>query len=117
MIFIADNQASEILKPGKQPLNLPSALITTKLPAVLSGWFSPSFAMRGNHLNATLIQKPLIQSIAVIGFITNQKIRSFIQKSVADSFINQFYFMGRGAFDMSGDRKCGMRSSECGIKK
>jgi len=65
MVFVANNQAPEVLKPGKQPFDLPSALIATKLPTILGALFTPLSAMRGNHLNATIIQKPLIKSIAV----------------------------------------------------
>ncbi len=46
-----------------------------------------------------------IKSIPVASFITYQAIRCFVQKTVVDGLIKPFYFMGRGAFDISGDRK------------
>ena len=104
MVFVANNQAPEVLKPGKQPFDLPSALIATKLPTILGTLFTPLSAMRGNHLNATIIQKPLIKSIAVIGLIANNAIRSILRKAAVNGRLNQLYLMGRSALNVSGDR-------------
>ena len=41
----------------------------------------------------------------MVCFIAYQAISDLIKKSVVGSFVNQFHFMGRGAFDMNGDRK------------
>jgi len=80
MVFVAKNQAPEVLKPGKQPFDFPSARIATKLSAVLGELFAPLFLMRSNHFNATIIQKPLIKSIAVIGLIAKNAIRGILRK-------------------------------------
>jgi len=104
MVFVANNQASEVLKPGKQPFDLPSARIAAKLPTVLGALFAPLFSMRGNHFNAPIIQKPLIKSIAVIGLIANNAIRSIVRKAAVDGRLNQLYLMGRSALNVSGDR-------------
>jgi hypothetical protein len=104
MVFVANNQAPEVLQPGKQPFDLPSARIETKLPAVLGALFAPLFSMRGNHLNATIIQKPLIKSIAVIGLIANNAVRSIMPKAAVNGRLNQLYLMGRSAFNVSGER-------------
>ena len=104
LVFVANNQAPEVLKPGKQALNLPSAPIATKLPSILGALFTPLSAMRRNHFNAAIIQKPLIKSIAVIGLIANDAIRSILGKAAVDGRFNQRYFMGRSAFNVSGDR-------------
>jgi len=105
MVFVANNQASEVLKPGKQAFDLPSARIATQLPTVLGALFTPLFSMRGNHFNATIIQKPLIKSIAVIGLVANNAIRSILRKAAVDGGLNQRYLMGRSALNVSGDRK------------
>ena len=107
MVFVANNQASEVLKPGKQAFDLPSARITTKLPTVLGALFAPLFSMRGNHFNTTILQKPLIKSITVIGLIANNAIRSILRKAAVDGRLNQLYLMGRSALNVSGDRKTG----------
>jgi len=45
MVFVSDNQAYEVLKPGKQALQLTSAPIASQFPAVLGFLFFPSFAV------------------------------------------------------------------------
>ena len=105
MVFVSNNQSPEVLKPGKQPLNFPSAPITSKLSAILSrGLFAPS-TMRSNHLNTSLFKKLPIKTIAIIGFIANKFVRSIVRKTAINCCLNKLYFMGRSAFHMSGDRK------------
>jgi hypothetical protein len=105
MVLIANNQASEVLKPGEQPFDLPSTLITTKLPTVLSPVPTPLPAVGGNQIYAALIQKALIKPIAVVGLITNEAIRSILSKTAVKGCLHQLYFMGRSALNVSGDRK------------
>ena len=105
MVFVTNNQPPEILKPGKQTFNFPSTPITSQLPAVLGRRLFASSAVWYNHLNAALIQKLLIKSVAIIGFIANKLIRRIAGKTAVDGCLNKLYFMGRSAFHMSGDRK------------
>ena len=105
MVFPANNQTPEVLKPGKQTFNFPSTLVATELPSVLGALFSPLFAMRGNHINAAFVQKPFIKSIAVVCLIANNTIRSILGKAAVDGRLHQLYLMGRSALNVSGDRK------------
>jgi len=105
MIFVANNQASEVLKPSKETFDFPSALISAKLPSVLGALFAPVFSMRGNHFNATFVHKALIKTIAVIGLIANYAIRSILGETAINGRLHKLYFMGRSALNVSGDRK------------
>jgi hypothetical protein len=105
MVFVAYNQSSEVLKPGKHSFHFPSTPVPSKLSAVLSARLFSSLSMRRNHFNATFIQKESIQPIAVVSLIANNAIRSILCKAAIDSCLNQLYFMGRSAFNVSGDRK------------
>ena len=105
MVFVANNQSPEVLKPGKQTLNFPSAPITSEFPAILGRELFASSAMRSNHFNATLLKKLLIKAIAVIGFVTHKLVRRIASKTAINSCLDKLYFMGRSAFHMSGDRK------------
>jgi hypothetical protein len=51
MVFISNNQAPEVLKPGKEPFDFPSTPITLEFPAILA-WFIPSLAMRSFQRHA-----------------------------------------------------------------
>jgi len=105
MVFVADNQAPEVLKPGKQALHLPSAPIASQFPAVLSFLFFPSFAMWCNHFNTTFVKQLLVKFIAVVGFVANQLIRGILSKAAVYRGLDKLYLVRRSAFNVSGDRK------------
>jgi len=105
MVFIPYNQASEILKPGKQTFNFPSTPIATKLSSVLGVQFFSVPFVRRNQVNGAVFRKVLIKFIAVIRFIANKLIRGILGKAAVDSRLNQPHFVGRSAFNVSGDRK------------
>ena len=105
MIFISYNQAPIILKPGKQPLNLPSSPISTKFTSILSMLlFSVNF-MRRNQFNVSVLRKLLVKFVAVIRLVADKPIRGIWGKTTIYRRLNQLHFMGRSAFNMSGDRK------------
>ena len=104
MVLVTHNQAPEVLKPGKEPFDFPAAFISTKLSAILGAMPSTLSAVRGNQFNATFTQKPFIQPIAVIGLVANNSIRCIGGKAAVDGRLNQLYFMGRSALNVSGDR-------------
>ena len=105
MILVANWQTSKIMQPGKEPFNFPASLVTPEFTSILSLWLFPVGLVWRYHLNAILIFQPLIKRVAIIGFITYQKIRCFVQKPFVDCLFNQFHFVRRGTFDISGDRK------------
>ena len=105
MVFIPNNQSPEVLKPGKQALNLPSAPVTPQFPAVLGSRFFPSSTVRCDHFNTALIEKLMIKFVTVVCFIANQLIRRIPSKAAVYSGSDKLYLMGRSAFNVSGDRK------------
>ena len=105
VVFVSNNQSPEVLKPGKQPLNLPSASVTPQFPAVLGSRFFASCTVRCNHLNTALIQKLIVKLIAIVSLITNQLIRRILSKAAVYRGLDKLYLMGRSAFHVSGDRK------------
>jgi hypothetical protein len=105
MIFITNYQASENLHPGKKSLNFPAASIPAKLSSILGWRLLSVLSMRRNQLNSALFKQLGIKAVAVIGFIANQSIRRILGKAAVDGSLNQLHFMGRSAFNVSGDRK------------
>ena len=105
MVFVSNNQSPEVLKPGKQALNLPSAPVTPQFSAVLGSRFFSAHTVRCNHFNTALIEKLIVKFIAVVGFIANQFIRRIPRKAAIYSGLDKLYLMGRSAFNVSGDRK------------
>jgi len=105
MVFVPNNQSPEVLKPGKQALNLPSTPVTAQFSAFLGSWFFPSSSVRCDHFNTALISKLIVKFITVISFIANQFIRCIPGKTAVNSGLDELYLMGRSAFNVSGDRK------------
>ena len=105
MVFVPNNQSPEVLKPGKQALNLPSAPVASQFPAVLGSWFFASHTMRCDHFNTAFFEKLIVKFIAVVRLITNQLIRRIFSKAAVYSGFDKLYLMGRSAFNVSGDRK------------
>jgi hypothetical protein len=105
MILVPYNQPSEVLKPGKQALNLPSPSIASKFAPILGlRLFAIPFVGR-NQFNSPVFQKLLVKCIAIIRLISYKSVRSMLGKTAVDGFLYQRYFMGRSTFNVSGDRK------------
>ena len=104
MEFVADHQPPEITEPGKQALDFPSAPVAPQFPTVLGPRLFPVSAVRCNHLDSAVMEKPLIQPIAIVGLVANEPIRSKLGKSTIDGGLDQLHFVGRSAFHVDGDR-------------
>ena len=105
MVFISNNQSSEVLKPGKEPFYLPATSIASKFTTILGAWFLPSPAVWRDQLNATFLAKLLIKFIAIVSFIPDNFIRGIFGKTAVNCGFDQPHLMGRSAFNVSGDRK------------
>ena len=105
MVFVSNNQPPVVLKPSKESLNFPTTFVTPEFAAVLSSSpFSVPF-MGGNHFNAAALFEMLIESITIIGLITNKFVRSIFSKTAVYGILNKLYFVRRSTFHVSGDRK------------
>lgn len=111
MIFITNNNTTEVLDPGKQPLNFPSPLIATQNATVLSRRFSSIIFMRSNQLNTAFFGQLVIQLITVICSIANNFFRQMLGKTGIQRLIYKFNFMRLSTGCVNGDRKT---KSVCG---
>ena len=105
MIFPSNHKPPEVIQPGKKTLDLPATHVAPQLAAILSGRLFPVHLMWGDHLNTAFFSKPLIKLIAVVGLITDNLIRRIRRKTAVHRGFNQPHFVGRSAFNVSGDRK------------
>lgn len=104
MEFVLYNKLSEVLKPGKEPFNFPTAPIKTQRLSILGYWFLSCFSIWRDHFNIVLIKRSLIKIIAVVSLVTDQFVRSVFGKATIYSRFDQFYFIGRSVFNESGGR-------------
>jgi hypothetical protein len=103
MLFVADCNPTKVVEPSKQPLNFPAAAVAPQRPKILG--LSSIPPIRGDHLDAKLGQQVLVQSVAVVGLVSDQPLRRALGKSTLKSVLDKSYFAPRSTFDTYGDRK------------
>ena len=100
----ASNEATEIMQPGEQAFDLPTAAVTPQFPAIL-GFVSAVVAIRCDHPDAVLAPQLPVQLVAVIGRITDHALGLGAGEAAFDGRLDEFRFMRRSAGDAAGDRK------------
>ena len=106
MIIETNQNPTEILQPRKQPLDLPTSLVTSQFSAVLRFCaFAISF-MRRDQLGFKR-GKAFIERIGIISLVTNQLSRSLAGKARKQSLFDKPDFMRRSRVRVDGDRKTG----------
>lgn len=104
VIFPADHQPPEVVKPREKALHFPTPAISAQRSPILGAADSIG-SVRRDHLNAAGLGKIAIKRIAVVGLVTNEPLGSFGQKQVIQRRFHQSHFSRRSAFCPSGDRK------------
>ena len=69
--FVANHQMAERAQPSDRPLDDPSALVSTELPAVLGGGLDSILAMRADQIDAPT-REFIPKRVAVIGTVGNE---------------------------------------------
>jgi len=104
MIFIPYHDPPEIVEPGEEAFHLPSSPVSPERPPILClGPFPPAL-MRRDHFDAQAGQR-LVQAIAVIGLVADEPFGQPEEKTAPEGSLDQFHFMRRSTFHVSGDRK------------
>jgi|SRR5579884_1878373 len=104
MIFVTYHQSAEVEQPGKEPFDFPAAQIAAQWPAILRAYATVGLVGR-NQLRAVLLQELFIQSVAVVGFVTNQPLWHLGHNARFQRGWHQFHFSRRSAFCPQGERK------------
>jgi hypothetical protein len=104
VIFITDNEATEIMQPSKQAFNPSSFGIATQWPSVLSFGFDSVDLMRRDYFD-TILLKLAIKRITVIRSITDESLGSSLKEATLESFSNKGDFMRRSRRNVCGERK------------
>ena len=103
--FVAHHQATEVLQPSEDSINLPLSSIPPERSSVLClGSFSTASVCR-DHYNVLFSLQSFIKPAAVVILVPNESSRSFIEEHCVESLLNERYFMWRSAGHVHGDRK------------
>lgn len=83
MMFVTNEQASEVAEPGEGPLDLPAPTITAQRPGILRGRALASTPVRTDQFHM-LRGQPAAQRVAVVGPIGHESPRAIGQKQSFD---------------------------------
>src|ERR1700680_2460764 len=105
VILPANNDATIIMEPSKQAFNFPATTVATQGATVLGDGSAAVAAMGRDQLHVELFAYPLIQRIAVVGFIADQSLRRLAEESALQRGFDERGFIRRSADHVHGDRK------------
>src|ERR1700693_907672 len=106
VIFVANYQAAEVVEPGKEPLDFPSALEPAQRSAILGfALHSASAAMGRDHFRAEAGEHFLVERVAVIGFVPDQPFWNVGDKPRFERLADQLHFSRASTLCEYGERK------------
>ncbi len=101
--LVACDESPVVLKPRKEPLDPPATPHATKRAAILSVRARAVVAVPSDQLDSALLSQALVQSVAVVGPVTDQALGGGCEKPVVDRLLYEGDLMGRCACDSDGD--------------
>jgi len=105
VIFPANDNATKVMKPSEQALDLPTAAVATQTATVLCCGGYAHKSVRRDELHTVALLDALVQGIAVVSAVTNHSLGSFPEESLLECSFNEFCFMRRSAGHVHGERK------------
>ncbi len=105
VVFLADDHATKIMKPGEQTLDFPAAAVAAEHAAILRGFPAACAVVRSNQLHPEAFANLHIQWIAVVSAVADQALGSFRKETSLERGFDEFCFMRRSAGHVHGERK------------
>ena len=105
MVFPTNDNATKIMKPREQALDLPTTPLTTQYPTVLRWGFASLGFVRSNQLHTEPLANLHIQWVTVVSAVADQSFGSFRKEAALDGGSDELCFMRRSAGHVHGERK------------
>src|SRR5580658_8987466 len=105
VVLPANDDATVIMEPSEQTLDLPATTVAAQHPAVLRRFSVSRGAVRRNQLNTKTLANLGVQRIAVVSAIADQPLGSFGEEAPLDGGFDESCFMRRSAGHVHGERK------------
>jgi len=102
--IISDDEPSEVMEPGEQALDLPTALVASEWAAIL-GLDLAALVVWSDQLDTAQVPESLVQDVTVVGLVANQAVDEVGQKCVAESLFDERRLVRRSTCDANGDWK------------
>ena len=97
MIFPANYEPSEVVKPGEESFDFPALAVAAQPTTIVEGGLGSSATVRRDQKDF-LFEQLLAQRIAIVCFIGNNAQRLFWHEQLAQSGFHQLHFGGRSSF-------------------
>src|SRR5271169_7230855 len=105
VVFPTNDNATKIMKPREQALDLPTTPVTTQYPTVLRRGFASLGFVRSNQLHTEPLANLHIQWVTVVSAVADQSFGSFRKEAALDGGSDELCFMRRSAGHVHGERK------------
>lgn len=104
MVFPSGDEPTEGMHPGKEPFDFPSSAIAAQRASVLGVLLSSS-PIGCDHFNAVFGGKLFIERVRVVGLVSDEPCREFVEEAACQNVFNKLALGRRSAFDRYGERK------------
>jgi hypothetical protein len=102
--LVASDQAAEVEEPREETLDLPASSVAAKLATILSRHLSSGPVWR-DELQAALLHQTFVELVTVIGPVTDEALRLFVDEHLVERLLDQGHFVRASAFNPKGERK------------
>src|SRR5271166_883810 len=103
--FPARDQATEVLQPGKEPLDSPSSACAPQTAAILGRLAAAIVPMGSDQLHAVVRAQPPCQRRAVIGLVADQSLGWRREEALLECGFDEPDLMRSSAGHVHGERK------------
>lgn len=103
LVLPADVESTEVLQPGEETLNEPTASIASQPTTI---WFLSSISSSRSHeADAAFTGERLPQRAAVVSPVADQRLGDFVEEAGLEGLVDKSSFMSLTTFNPNGDRK------------
>ena len=100
----ARDDPAEVVVPGEEALDLPTAAPAPQRPAILGACASMR-KVRRDQFDVVRGGQMVVEAIAVIGFVADQSLRELFEEARGERGVDEGDFMWRSAGHVDGERK------------
>ena len=97
------HESAEVVHPCEEPLDFPSSSVAAQRASALC--FGAFAAVRRNHFDSVVCGQLSIQTVRVVGLVSDQPGREFVEEAGGEGIFDEMALCRRSAFDSNGEWK------------
>lgn len=103
VVFPSVHETAEVVHPCEESFDFPSFSVAAEWASVLC--FGAFAAVRRNHFDSVLCGQLSVQSVRVVGLVSDQPGRKFVEEAGGDGIFDEMALCRRSAFHSNGEWK------------